>query len=120
LHIEGNGGPLAPHIEGKTTSSRSYLLGSYHIGGAPRPEIADYAERTKEIVSAWKSMDGKQGGDPAKLARALVELAALKEPPVRFAAGAAAVNTFEAKANALLAQAKAHWELSTSLAYDTA
>jgi hypothetical protein len=33
-------------------------------------------------------MDGKQGGDPAKLAAALVELAALEEPPVRFAAGA--------------------------------
>ena len=28
------------------------------------PTIDDYAERTKEIVAAWKSMDGKQGGDP--------------------------------------------------------
>ncbi len=37
------------------------------------PSIADYAERTKEIVSAWKSMDGKQGGDPAKLAETLGE-----------------------------------------------
>ncbi len=44
-------------------------------------------------------MDGKQGGDPAKLADALVELAALDEPPVRFAAGADAVATFEQKAN---------------------
>jgi NAD(P)-dependent dehydrogenase (short-subunit alcohol dehydrogenase family) len=26
--------------------------------------IADYAERTKEIVAAWTGMDGKQGGDP--------------------------------------------------------
>ena len=26
-----------------------------------QPTIADYAERTKEIVAAWKSMDGKQG-----------------------------------------------------------
>ena len=37
-----------------------------------QPTIGDYAERTKEIVAAWKSMDGKQGGDPAKLAEALV------------------------------------------------
>jgi hypothetical protein len=36
-------------------------------------------------------MDGKQGGDPAKLAEAIVKLAALKEPPTRFAAGADAV-----------------------------
>ena len=65
-------------------------------------------------------MDGKQGGDPAKLAEALVTLAALKEPPTRFAAGADAVQTFEAKANALLAQARAHRELSTALAHDNA
>jgi NAD(P)-dependent dehydrogenase (short-subunit alcohol dehydrogenase family) len=82
------------------------------------PTIDDYAERTRQIVAAWKSMNGKQGGDPAKLAEALVTLAALKEPPTRFAAGADAVQTFEAKALALLAQAQAHLELSTALAHD--
>jgi hypothetical protein len=46
-----------------------------------------------------------------------VKLAGLKEPPTRFAAGADAVQTFEAKANALLAQAQAHRELSTALAH---
>ncbi len=83
-----------------------------------QPTVDGYAERTKEIVAAWKSMDGKQGGDPAKLAKALVTLVGLEEPPVRFAAGADAVQTFEAKANALLAQAQAHRELSASLAHD--
>jgi NAD(P)-dependent dehydrogenase (short-subunit alcohol dehydrogenase family) len=85
-----------------------------------QPTIDDYAERTKEIVAAWKSVDGKQAGDPAKLADALVKLVALKEPPARFAAGADAVQTFEVKANTLLAQAHAHRELSTALAYDDA
>ena len=85
-----------------------------------QPTIDDYAERTKEIVAAWKSMDGKQGGDPAKLAEALVKLAALEEPPTRFAAGADAMQTFEAKANTLLVQGQAHRELSTSLTYDDA
>jgi NAD(P)-dependent dehydrogenase (short-subunit alcohol dehydrogenase family) len=85
-----------------------------------RPTVDGYAERTKEIVAAWKSMDGKQGGDPAKLAKALVTLVGLKEPPARFAAGADAVQTFEAKANTLLAQAQAHRELSASLAHDDA
>jgi len=83
-----------------------------------QPAIDDYAEKTKGIVASWKSMDGKQGGDPAKLADALVKLAALNEPPTRFAAGADAVQTFEAKANTLLAQAQAHRALSASLAYD--
>ena len=82
------------------------------------PTIADYAGQTREIVTAWKGMDGKQGGDPAKLARAVVQLAALPEPPTRFAAGADAVQTFEAKAAALHTQAQAHRELSASMAYE--
>jgi len=82
------------------------------------PAIDDYAERTKETVAAWKSMDGKQGGDPAKLARALVELAGLEIPPARFAAGVDAIQTFEVKAKDLLAQADAHRALSSSLSHD--
>ena len=84
-----------------------------------RPSIDDYAERTRETVAAWKGMNGKQGGDPAKLAAALVQLAGLDEPPARFAAGADAVQTFETKAEALLSQADAHRDLSSSLAHDT-
>jgi len=81
------------------------------------PSIADYAQRTRETVAAWSGMDGKQGGDPAKLARALVQLAGLKEPPLRFAAGVDAVQTFESKAATLLAQADAHRALSSSLSH---
>jgi NAD(P)-dependent dehydrogenase (short-subunit alcohol dehydrogenase family) len=82
------------------------------------PTIDDYAAQTREIVAAWKGMDGKQGGDPAKLADAVVRLAALGEPPARFAAGADAVQAFEAKASMLGSQARAHRDLSASLAYD--
>jgi len=85
-----------------------------------RPSIDDYAERTRETVTTWSGMNGKQGGDPAKLARALVRLAALEQPPARFAAGADAVQTFEAKAAALLAQADAHRGLSAALALEEA
>jgi NAD(P)-dependent dehydrogenase (short-subunit alcohol dehydrogenase family) len=84
------------------------------------PLIADYAERTTQTIEAWKGMDGTQGGDPAKLAGALVQLAGLEEPPARFAAGADAVATFEQKAAELLEQAAAHRELSHSLAHKDA
>jgi NAD(P)-dependent dehydrogenase (short-subunit alcohol dehydrogenase family) len=84
------------------------------------PTIADYAERTRQTVSAWKGMNGLQGGDPAKLARALVQLAGQDEPPLRWVAGADAVATAEQKAKALLAQVDAHRELSSSLAHDDA
>jgi len=82
--------------------------------------IEDYAERTEQTVSAWKGMNGQQSGDPAKLADALVALANSEQPPLRFAAGADAVATFERKAKDLLAQADAHRELSSDLAHDEA
>jgi NAD(P)-dependent dehydrogenase (short-subunit alcohol dehydrogenase family) len=86
----------------------------------PEPSIDDYAERTRQTVAAWKNMSGKQGGDPAKLADALVQLADQDEPPARWAAGADAVETVERKAQNLLAQVDAHRNLSSSLAYDDA
>jgi NAD(P)-dependent dehydrogenase (short-subunit alcohol dehydrogenase family) len=82
--------------------------------------IEDYAERTGQTVKAWQSMDGQQGGDPAKLADALIQLTELDEPPLRFAAGADAVGTFETRARALLDQANAHRELSSNLAHGDA
>jgi NAD(P)-dependent dehydrogenase (short-subunit alcohol dehydrogenase family) len=82
--------------------------------------IEDYAERAKQTVAAWKSMNGQQSGDPAKLAGALVQFASPDEPPLRFAAGADAVAAFEQKANDLLAQAGAYRELSSNLAHDDA
>jgi NAD(P)-dependent dehydrogenase (short-subunit alcohol dehydrogenase family) len=84
------------------------------------PSIDDYAERTEQTVAAWNAMNGQQGGDPAKLANALVQLARQDEPPLRFAAGADAVELVEKKAKDLLAQADAYRDLSSSLAHDDA
>ena len=85
-----------------------------------KPTIDDYAEKTKQTVTAWSGMSGKQGGDPAKLAKALIQLASQDEPPLRWAAGADAVEGLEQKARLLLAQANAYRELSSSLAHDEA
>jgi NAD(P)-dependent dehydrogenase (short-subunit alcohol dehydrogenase family) len=79
--------------------------------------IDDYAASTRATIAAWSGMNGKQGGDPAKLAAALVMLAGRDEPPARFVAGADAVGAAEAKANTLLRQANAYRELSSSLDY---
>lgn len=84
----------------------------------PDPAIDDYAEKTRETVAGWKEMNGKQGGDPVKLAAALVRLTRLEEPPRRWVAGADAVEAVEQKANTLLAQVGAHRSLSSSLAHD--
>ena len=84
----------------------------------PEPSIDDYAEKTKQTVTAWKRMSGSQPGDPAKLAKALVQLASQDEPPLRWAAGADAVQAVEQKAKDLLAQVDAYRELSSNLAHD--
>jgi NAD(P)-dependent dehydrogenase (short-subunit alcohol dehydrogenase family) len=85
-----------------------------------QPSIDDYMERTRQTVAAWNGLNGRQGGDPAKLARALVQLAASPEPPARWVAGADAVSGVEQKATALLAQVDAHRRLSSHLAHDDA
>jgi NAD(P)-dependent dehydrogenase (short-subunit alcohol dehydrogenase family) len=80
--------------------------------------IDDYAERTAATRPAWESMSGKQTNDPAKLAKALIAVVDQQPPPLRFVAGADAVETVEQKANELLAQVAAYRELSSSLAVD--
>jgi NAD(P)-dependent dehydrogenase (short-subunit alcohol dehydrogenase family) len=82
------------------------------------PSIADYDERRGPLVEYWKSQNGRQSGDPAKLARALITIASQQTPPRRFIAGADAIATAEQKIADLKAQIEAHRELSTSLAFD--
>jgi NAD(P)-dependent dehydrogenase (short-subunit alcohol dehydrogenase family) len=84
------------------------------------PSIEDYAERTSQTVAAWNAMNGQQGGDPAKLANALVQLAGQDDPPLRWVAGADAVQVVEQKIADLLAQINAYRDLSSSLAYSHA
>jgi len=80
--------------------------------------IDDYADRTAQTRPAWEAMSGQQGGDPAKLAKALVTVVDQEQPPLRWVAGADAVATVEQKANDLLAQVDSYRDLSSSLAID--
>jgi NAD(P)-dependent dehydrogenase (short-subunit alcohol dehydrogenase family) len=82
------------------------------------PSIADYDERRGPLLEYWKAQNGKQSGDPAKLARALITIASQEPPPRRFVAGADAIATVEQKVADLKAQIDANRDLSTSLAFD--
>ncbi|MGD0065065.1 MAG: SDR family NAD(P)-dependent oxidoreductase [Streptosporangiaceae bacterium] len=84
----------------------------------PELEIEDYAERTAQTIKAWRGMHGQQGGDPAKLAQALITLSASGELPPRFVAGADAMGGVEQNLDTVRAQIDAHRGLSASLAYD--
>jgi NAD(P)-dependent dehydrogenase (short-subunit alcohol dehydrogenase family) len=80
--------------------------------------VEDYRERRTQQEQFWTSQNGKQGGDPAKLAQALIKLESQDELPRRFLAGADAIATAEQKIAALQQQIDAYRELSSSLAID--
>jgi len=84
------------------------------------PSIEDYAERDAAQREWWVAQNGRQPGDPAKLAQALVTIAGQQPPPRRFIAGADAIAIAEQKVADLQAQIDAYRDLSTSLAYGDA
>ena len=84
------------------------------------PTIEDYNERRAKQMEFWRSYNGQQSGDPAKLAQALIMISDQEKPPRRFIAGADAVGTADQVAATLRQQTDAYRELSSSLAYDDA
>jgi hypothetical protein len=65
-------------------------------------------------------MNGRQGGDPAKLAQALLTITAEERPPFRFIAGADAITQAEEKLAERQAQIDGYRDLSSSLALQEA
>jgi NAD(P)-dependent dehydrogenase (short-subunit alcohol dehydrogenase family) len=123
--LEGWMQSLAPEVEpfGITTTIvnpgffRTELLTNDSTEYAP-PSIDDYADRGAEQRTWWTAQNGRQAGDPARLAQALMIIAEQEQPPRRFIAGADAIGLAEQKVAELQAQIEAFRELSTSLAYD--
>jgi NAD(P)-dependent dehydrogenase (short-subunit alcohol dehydrogenase family) len=98
---------------------RTELLTKESTNYAPA-SIEDYAERNAAMRELYESMDGKQPGDPAKLAQALLTIVDQEQPPFRFIAGADAIAQAEAKLAERQQQIDAYRDLSSSLALDEA
>src|SRR4051794_18735375 len=118
---------LAPEVEpfgvGTTIVNpgffRTELLTKESTDYAPA-SIDDYADRSAAQREFYESMNGKQGGDPAKLAQALLSIIDQEQPPFRFIAGADAMAVAEEKLAERQQQIDAYRELSSSLAFDDA
>lgn len=67
---------------------------SLRFGTTP---IADYDERRTARQAAFETRNGKQPGDPVKLADAIVRLASEPKPPMRFIGGAFALDVMDKK-----------------------
>jgi NAD(P)-dependent dehydrogenase (short-subunit alcohol dehydrogenase family) len=83
-----------------------------------RESIEDYAERNRARREFFAGMNGNQVSDPAKLAQALLTITELQQPPLRFIAGADALEAAEQKLAERQQQIDAFRELSTSLDHD--
>ena len=123
--LEGWMASLAPEVApfGITTTVvnpgffRTELLTEQSTNYAA-PSITDYDERRAQQLEFWRTQNGKQNGDPAKLARALMTIIDEEQPPLRFIAGADAIATAEQTVATLQRQIAALRNLSTSLAFD--
>ena len=82
------------------------------------PSVEDYAGRSAAQREFFEGMNGKQGGDPRKLAEALLTIADQEQPPFRFIAGADAIEQAEEKLAERQQQIDAYRDLSLSLALD--
>lgn len=80
--------------------------------------IDDYSDRRAQIIAFYTGQNGKQSGDPAKLAQALITITNEEKPPRRFIAGADAIATAEQVVTTLQQQLNAYRELSSSLDYN--
>jgi NAD(P)-dependent dehydrogenase (short-subunit alcohol dehydrogenase family) len=87
---------------------------SLRFGSEP---IKDYDDRRPKAEGSFEGRNGRQPGDPVKLADAFVRLTGEPKPPLRFIAGKFAVETTEAKLTAARAELDQWRELSLSLDY---
>jgi NAD(P)-dependent dehydrogenase (short-subunit alcohol dehydrogenase family) len=80
--------------------------------------IDDYAKPRAAQIDYWTSQNGKQSGDPAKLARALLTVASEEPPRRRFIAGADSIGSTEQKVADLQADISLNRERFISLDID--
>ena len=81
--------------------------------------VADYDGRRSAMRASFEQRNGSQPGDPVLLAQALVTLANAAKPPLRFTAGAMAVNGLDAKLAGMKAELDAWRELGLATDYPT-
>ena len=79
------------------------------------PLIDDYAERRTALMAGWTAQNGRQSGDPVKLAQSLITIANEEPPRRRFIAGADAIGGTEQKVTELQADIDLNRERFISL-----
>jgi NAD(P)-dependent dehydrogenase (short-subunit alcohol dehydrogenase family) len=92
---------------------RSDFLASTSIRFA-KNRIAAYDNRRAQLFAGLEERNGKQPGDPAKLADAIIVLANAESPPLRFLAGSFAVKVASEKLGSMLSSIETWHDFSIS------
>ncbi len=82
--------------------------------------VADYDARRGDLRAAFEQRNGKQPGDPLKLAEAIVRLSAESQPPLRFVAGRMALDAADAKLAGMAREIEQWREVSIATDFETA
>ena len=97
-----------------------YFRTDFLTGGSlrtPKSEINEYTVARELQVAHENDINGNQPGDPEKAAVALIELAAMENPPVHLVLGSDAFNIAGKKLNTLQKEISEFKMLSTSTDY---
>lgn len=97
--------------------------GSFRTNGAasivtPKHPIADYAATSGMMIDSMRVSNGKQPGDPAKAAVAMIQVVESNNPPLRLALGEDSANGIAQKLDAMKAELEAWKSVSLSTAFE--
>lgn len=97
--------------------------GSFRTNGAasivtPNHLIADYAEISGMMIGSMQASHGKQPGDPAKAAAAMIQVVESDNPPLRLALGEDSTNGIAQKLDAMKAELEAWKSVSLGTAFE--
>lgn len=81
--------------------------------------IGDYDAGAHARIALVKSADGRQPGDPARLAQAVLTLVAMPDPPIHLAMGPDAYAAIKARTEEMLAAMEQNKALTISTDFDT-
>ena len=118
--LEGISESLAQEVAGLGIKVTAVAPGAFRTDWAGRSmvraerSIADYDAVFDPVRARRQSISGKQPGDPAKAARAILQIVASEKPPVHLLLGPDAVKRARDKLDALRAEIDAWESLSTS------
>jgi NAD(P)-dependent dehydrogenase (short-subunit alcohol dehydrogenase family) len=97
-------------------SFRTDLLGRSLQAAEPMEEYASTVGATRAYI---EDQDGRQPGDPAKAAAAIVDALDVEEPPLRLVLGADAIEAIRAKDDALRDELARWRHVARATAFDT-